>query len=65
MVTLSQEVERSNKYHNDFIWFNNINDTTNAEYHGDIKSFIQRRMNQNNIPAMKQEVIDLFKWLNR
>lgn len=65
MVTLSQKVEKSNKYYNDFIWFSSINYTTNSEYHGEIKLFIESMINQNDIPTMKQEVFDLYKWLNR
>jgi|GEM_PF-768271 len=65
MVLLSQKVDKSNKYYNDFIWFSHINYTTNAEYHGEIKQFIERMINQKEILLMDEEIMDLYKWLNR
>lgn len=65
MINLAEKVDKSNKYYNDFIWFSSINYTTSSEYHGELKLFIQSMIDQNDIPAMKQEVNDLYKWLSR
>lgn len=63
MVTLSEKVKKTNKYYDDFIWFSHINYTTNSEYHGEVKVFIERMINKNDIPVMEKEILDLYRWL--
>lgn len=65
MSQLANNVDKSNKYYEDFVWFSNINYTTCSEYHGELKVFVQKLIEENRVPAMKEDVVNLYKWLCR
>lgn len=65
MNMISNVLDKTNEYYDDFKWFSNVNYTTTTEYYGELRNFLKKIIQSKNVPVLEEEIQELYNALNQ